>query len=426
MEKIYLKIYQALQLLAADEEYQFITVGILAAIGFPAFYFIWHNFPGDPYENLPLRLIAASAGLLLTFKNYWPKKLKPILPVYWYIFLLYIMPFFFTFMLLKNDASVTWQLNTLLAFILLMIVVSWTMFTILSIIGVTLAVTFYLYTTPVPVYNDNFTVTVINIISMLICCVFILRKKDKIQKERFETLQSFGSTLAHELRTPLNAIQSSMEGIKAYLPSLIKSYQQAKEAHLKVDHIRHDQMEILENAIDNVETETSLANITINMLLTTVKQSQLKASEITVFSAKQLIDQALIRYPMQTDQRSLIHVNNDHDFMIQGDKELLSHLFFNLLKNALYYLEAARKGEILIWFNSDEKYNYIYFKDTGQGISDKDLPHIFEKFYTRRYHGTGIGLAFCKSVMKLHKGKIACRSTFGEYAEFIMAFPKIT
>ncbi len=336
------------------------------------------------------------------------------------------MPFFFTFMLLKNDASVTWQLNTLLAFILLMIVVNWFMFTVLCIVGVTTAVSLYFLTTPAPVFNDNFTVTVINIIAMLICCIFILRKKDKIQNEKFEALNSFGSTVAHELRTPLSAIRNGVEGIKVYLPDLVDAYKKAREANLSVEHIRKDQLASLEKCVGNIEAESNLANLTINILLANVRQSKLAQSEVKRFLASALVGEALERYPMPSEQRVLIHVNNEHDFMIQGDEELLTHVVFNLLKNALYYIEAAQKGEITIWFNSDDKdFHHIHFKDTSQGITPEDLPRIFDRFYTRRYHGTGIGLAFCRTVMRVHKGNIICQSVLGEYAEFIISFPKI-
>jgi signal transduction histidine kinase len=265
----------------------------------------------------------------------------------------------------------------------------------------------------------------VSVITFIFIGTFFSRSKSKLEAEKFEALDSFGSMVAHELRTPLSAIRNGVEGIKTYLPDLLNAYKKAREANLAVEHIRKDQLVSLEECINHLESESSLANITINMLLTNVRQSKLAPTEITAFSAAALIEQTLIRYPLQPEQRALIHVNNEQDFMIRGDQELLIHVIFNLLKNALYFLEAAQKGEITIWFDIDEKFNRIHFKDTGQGIAPSDLPHIFDRFYTRRYHGTGIGLAFCKTVMKLHKGDIICQSVLGEYADFIISFPKI-
>lgn len=111
--------------------------------------------------------------------------------------------------------------------------------------------------------------------------------------------------------------------------------------------------------------------------------------------------------------------------MFKGDELLIIHVLFNLLKNAIYYVRAAGKGNISIRIENGDKYNFLYFKDTGQGINAKVLPHIFERFFSRTYHGTGIGLAYCKLVMQNLDGDITCRSKEFEYTEFKLSFPKI-
>jgi signal transduction histidine kinase len=104
---------------------------------------------------------------------------------------------------------------------------------------------------------------------------------------------------------------------------------------------------------------------------------------------------------------------------------MMTHILFNLLKNALYYIEASGKGDIHIWLENDEGKNTLHFKDTGPGISATLLPSIFERFFSRRKHGTGMGLAFCKSVMQEIRGDIQCRSKEGEYTEFVLTFPTL-
>lgn len=403
--------------------YQIIPFGILGFFTFPVFYFlVSENFP-EQYENLPLRVLASLLCFPLMFKNYWPTRLKEYLPIYWYTVILYTLPFFFTFMLLKNGLSQVWLMNAMQLVFFLILIVDWLSFIILIILGSMLAfITFYI-NGGVFSSSSPFSGELISFIVAIFIGAVFSRSKSKLEAEKFEALQSFGATVAHELRTPLNAIQNGVAGVKVYLPGLIDTYKKAREASLSVDHIRADQLLGLEKCVNNIEAESNLANITINMLLTNVRQSKLAQSEITVFSASELIEQALVRYPMHTEQQNLIHVNHEHDFIIQGDKELLIHVFFNLLKNALYFIEATQKGDITIWFDSDETTHRIHFKDTGQGIAPSDLPHIFERFYTRRYHGTGIGLAFCKTAMHLHKGNIICRSILGEFAEFIISFP---
>jgi signal transduction histidine kinase len=67
--------------------------------------------------------------------------------------------------------------------------------------------------------------------------------------------------------------------------------------------------------------------------------------------------------------------------------------------------------------------NKLIFKDTGKGIAKEIIPNLFEPFFSRRHHGTGIGLAFCARIMEAHGGTISCDSIEGEYVTFEMTFP---
>jgi signal transduction histidine kinase len=101
---------------------------------------------------------------------------------------------------------------------------------------------------------------------------------------------------------------------------------------------------------------------------------------------------------------------------------------FNLFKNALHAIAIAGKGEIFISIepanpSSGKKHNQLIFKDTGPGISPDNLRHIFDRFYTKTEHGTGIGLAFCQSVMQRLGGQITCTSRQGEHTTFTLSFP---
>lgn len=90
----------------------------------------------------------------------------------------------------------------------------------------------------------------------------------------------------------------------------------------------------------------------------------------------------------------------------------------------MYYIKDAGKGNIKIWLETNENFNQLHFKDTGKGISKDFLPKIFDSFTTKTYHGSGIGLPFCKMVMQSYGGKIVCNSIEGECTEFILNFPK--
>ena len=84
------------------------------------------------------------------------------------------------------------------------------------------------------------------------------------------------------------------------------------------------------------------------------------------------------------------------------------------------------KGNIRISVRSDNDKNIVSIRDTGLGIANHDLRHLFEHFYSSKSveEGSGVGLSFCKRVMESMEGSISCQSVLGEYAEFTLAFPK--
>ena len=101
----------------------------------------------------------------------------------------------------------------------------------------------------------------------------------------------------------------------------------------------------------------------------------------------------------------------------------MQHVLFNLLKNALYAIESAQKGEITMWVASAEKSNCLYFKDTGKGMDERQLLRLFDHFYTTTYMGTGLGLSFCKLVMLRFGGNISCEAVEDKYTQFMLTFP---
>jgi DNA-binding response OmpR family regulator len=106
------------------------------------------------------------------------------------------------------------------------------------------------------------------------------------------------------------------------------------------------------------------------------------------------------------------------------DRDKFEKIFNNYLSNALKY--TSKGGSIQVSFY--EKNNQIEFAvaDTGYGISEEDLPKIFNRFYQAKNtqsSGTGIGLAFCKELAELLNGEVSAESTLGEGSTFRFIFP---
>lgn len=293
----------------------------------------------------------------------------------------------------------------------------------------------YFLTSKAPILDDNN-----NVIGLIGVSYDITRQKQseealrqekiksKLQEERLQVLKAVGASVAHELRTPLRSIGSAASSVILYLPELLGAYKLAKEANLPVKVIRNKNIELLKSLPEDIMLEIDSVNTIINMLLMNIKESDMLPKEFEELHVSQCVQDALNRYPFQERHKSWVvwDSSKEEDFVFKGNKLLFEHIIFNLMKNALYYVEKAHGksgGKITIKLEKGEKENRLYFKDNGTGISEDVLPKIFDDFFSRTMHGTGIGLSFCRSAIKKMGGSINCRSKEGEFTEFVLNFP---
>lgn len=413
------------------------TIAALASVLFVAYYAVWKLMQPDTYENLTLRIIGSLVALPVALHQRWPARFRRHLAAYWIGALTYCLPFFFTYMLLQdangaylqNTNSTVWAMSALAAFtLLIMLIADGLLIGIMFIVGAAAAWALFLLT----VDTVSWTGIRVGYLPHVPVFAFVLvvgtiysRHRETLQQEKLGAVASVGNNIAHELRTPLLGIRATAQGLRNYLPALVQAHEAAVRAGLDVPAIRRRHIELLRDALDRIESETHYSNTIIDMLLINSGTNQISSGEFRAQSARDCVLQAIARYPFASEsERARVHVEGENDFSFRGSDLLLIHVLFNLLKNALYFIASAGKGEIRIWFESDDAGRRLYFMDTGSGIHPSVLPRIFERFYTSHQagRGSGIGLSFCKSVMESFGGTIRCESRHGEYTRFILAF----
>lgn len=238
-------------------------------------------------------------------------------------------------------------------------------------------------------------------------------------------MKLLGASMAHELRTPLSSLGYGVESLNRYFPTLCNAYKKAASANLleEDEELKRTTLLLLEELPNSMKRELKLSSMVIELLLTNIKVGiNAKSNECFLMSA--CIDEALQSYPFKEDERELIEWEPKIDFKVYGKNLFFVLIFINLIKNALFYIAKATKGVIKIRIeNDDDKRPIVYFLDTATGITAKELPYIFDRFYSNRLHGTGAGLAYCKMVMKSLGGDIFCSSKVNEYTEFKLVFP---
>lgn len=430
LENLTRRIYAAMELHAQYFEPRFLPFGLVAAIGFPLYYLIWHYWFPQPYENLPLRLLGSALFIPVMLAKRWPERLRRYLPVYWYFAALFALPFFFTFMLLKNDGNTVWLLSALASAFLMVLLFDWLNLFVQFSAGTALAWLAYSLTTESPHLGTPDIEHLPVYLFVILIGAVANYSSEIVKRERLRAMMTTASTVAHELRTPLLSIKAGATGLKLHLPILLEAYRMARQAGLPVAPLREVHLESMRGVLERFEAEVNHSNTAIDMLLMNTRPIGFMNENFTDCSMVNCVEAALMRYPFASDrERAQVRWEAGRDFTFRGNELLMVHVLFNLLKNALYHVTRAGKGDIRIRIDVTPRGGQLVFTDTGSGISPRILPHIFTRFYSwsnENTYGAGIGLAYCRSIMEAFDGSIACDSIEGEYSRFVLTFPAVS
>lgn len=412
---------------------QYKTYAIFGLYNFPVSYFTL-LYVGT-HENAYMRGIATVLCLPLLFTKYWPVKAKKYLNLYWFSSLLFGFPIFGIYMLLENHLSAAWLINIPTGLFILILLTDWVMFIALLALGIPIGWLLFLATGQPLIIEQN--ISEISLLSFLhtyfysiVVGIIFARGNERKHQERIQTMKMLAGSIAHELRTPLSAMIMNARALSKFIPYYQDAYTKAKNAELTIHEITSSEEKYLNEIPQEMQIISQNAHTMITMLLANLSESA-SDKKVELCSLKHCVEEALNTYPFSTSEKNLVHwesANMNEDITFLGHKELTKHVLFNLIKNALYAISSAGKGEIFITLEPDfttKSKCQLVFRDTGLGISPNNLRHIFDRFYTKTLHGTGIGLAFCKATIEGFGGNITCTSQEGEHTTFTITLPKV-
>lgn len=210
--------------------------------------------------------------------------------------------------------------------------------------------------------------------------------------------------MAHELRTPLTSVQGHMEAmIDGIWPMNKERLSSCYEEILRIKRLIGgiDVLSVLENE---------------NVLI--VKKE---------FDVSKLVTRLVQNYEAEFVTKNITFKYTAKSIMIHADEDKMSQVFNNLLSNAFKYTEPG--GEISFDIHKQHNSTEIIVKDTGIGISETDISHIFERFYradksrNSKTGGMGVGLTITKRIINAHGGTITVNSEVGVGTEFIINLP---
>lgn len=251
------------------------------------------------------------------------------------------------------------------------------------------------------------------------------RQLDLARNQRSNTLKVAGR-IVHELRGSFATIGAGVSGIRMHLPNLLTVYDQARAAGVSdLPVLSQMHRNALGHVLDSMENQVREANVFMELMLAQARADSIDRTGFGCFAMADCVKQALDRFPFAKEQRQLVNTDLSNDFQFFGAQQLVVHVIFNLLRNALFALIHAGKGNISIRLECGTTHNRLYFRDSGSGIPADVLPHIFEDFFSTRTvsEGSGIGLGFCRTVTEAMGGTIDCQSVEGEFTEFAIDLP---
>jgi len=109
------------------------------------------------------------------------------------------------------------------------------------------------------------------------------------------------------------------------------------------------------------------------------------------------------------------------DIKVNCNEHKIEAVFTNLISNSLQSMNE--QGQLDIRLNSQDNTVKIEFSDTGKGIPEKNMRHIFEPLYTTKQEGIGLGLSSCKSIIEQHNGKISAKNNPEKGVTFTIVLP---
>lgn len=238
----------------------------------------------------------------------------------------------------------------------------------------------------------------------------LLEEMEKKRLEELSTLKSeFVSSVSHELRTPLTSIQMFAETI---LTRKVKS-QKKRDEYLRIIQGESERLtRLINNILDFAKIDKGIKQYTLEPTdLKAVLEHVLKSMRYQFDKMKFHVS---VRLPKKVP-------------LIDADRDAVEEAVINLLSNAMKYSDKNRRIEIRLSRNQADL--ALVVKDQGIGISDAELPSIFEKFYRARQGsakytaGAGLGLALVKHIMDAHGGEVKVQSKVGKGSLFTLLFP---
>ena len=222
------------------------------------------------------------------------------------------------------------------------------------------------------------------------------------------TRKEFVSNVSHELRSPLASVKAMVETLDG---GALEEQQVARDFVRRI----HGEIDRMSGMVEDL---LDLARL----------ESEQEALRLNPVDLKPLLEEIKASFQEQADANEIGVDVTVPDVLpgVLGDEDRLRQVLANLLDNALKFTQ--KQGRVMLSANVEGQMVKVSVRDSGIGIPEEHLPHIFERFYkvdrSRRDHGSGLGLSIVKYIVQAHGGEVGVESREGEGSTFSFTVPR--
>ncbi len=223
-------------------------------------------------------------------------------------------------------------------------------------------------------------------------------RQEMLKQDQMKAVATLAASMAHEIKNPLTVIRTFTD----FLPERIN------------DKI------FLDNFKRLVKPQVEKINFTVQQLLDFSKPSHPDLKPVNIYyilyETLELLSADFLRKKIKTRIEF-----SDKDMTILADQNQLKQVFLNLFLNSIDAISGG--GELIVSGKAHDNILEIDIQDTGHGISNENLVHIFQPFFTTKPNGTGLGLSVVHDILEQHKASIKVESEEGAGTKFTIIFP---
>lgn len=226
----------------------------------------------------------------------------------------------------------------------------------------------------------------------------------KLAKSERETAwREMAKQVAHEIKNPLTPMKLNLQ----YLQKSFDEKTPDWEEKFKRSSA---------SLIEQIDTLSSIASAFSNF-------AQMPRSNMAEINMRKILENVIGLFEKAENVKFNLRIDNSQDYLLNGDKDQLSRVINNLLKNAIQAIPETRAGEISVRLIKKGFQIIISVEDNGRGIPEEEFENIFVPNFTTKTTGMGLGLAMVKNIIENHNGKVWFTSVVNKGTTFYVSLP---